>query len=87
MPRGQYRSRRFARNKIRIPGNRVVLHYHKKNPTRAHCSVCGAPLPGVPRLRDAKKRNLPKTRKRPSRPYSGNLCSKCLRSYIKKSVF
>ena len=42
------------------------------------------PLSGVPRERPAKMANMPKTLKRPERPYGGVLCSKCTRELLKE---
>ena len=56
-----------------------MQHYSRKKPGKARCADCGKALPGVPRERPATMRNLAKTRKRPSRPYGGTLCSGCMR--------
>ncbi|MHA1680623.1 MAG: 50S ribosomal protein L34e [Promethearchaeota archaeon] len=86
MPSGKYRSRRFARKRVRIPGNKNVLHYSKKKTGKAHCNKCGALLGGVPCVRDSKRRNLSKSKKRPNRPFAGNLCSRCVKSMVKTSI-
>lgn len=70
----------------RTPGGRTVEHYKPRKPKKAHCASCGAVLKGVLRERPYKMQNTPKTKKRPSRPYGGVLCSKCLRQRIKQGV-
>lgn len=67
--------------KVKVPSGRVVLRLEKKKPKIAHCK-CGAILKGVPRERPYKMRNMPKTYKRPERPYGGALCTKCLRKLM-----
>lgn len=81
MPAPRYRSRSLRRVYVKTPGGRVVVHYRKRKPKIAHCS-CGAPLKGVVRERPYKMRNMPKTKKRPERPYGGILCSKCMRKLM-----
>lgn len=83
MVRGMYKSGRFRRVAVKTPGGRTVIHYRESKPQAAHCGGCGKVLPGVPRERPAVLRNLPKSSKRPERPYGGNLCSACMRSLFK----
>ena len=64
----------------------VRVHYKKRKPQKARCAECKAILKGIPRERPYKMRTLPKTKKRPSRPYAGVLCSKCLTKKIKESI-
>ena len=73
------RSRTLRRIKVRVSGGRTVTHYKRRKPGKAKCSNCGALLKGVPRERSIKMHKLPKTKKRPERPYGGNLCSNCMR--------
>ena len=86
MPSPRYRSRTFRRVLVRVPGNRVSLQYKKRKPSRAHCGSCGRQLLGVPRERDVRIKNLPKSIKRPQRPYGGVLCSLCMRDKLKLSI-
>ncbi|HME54625.1 MAG TPA: 50S ribosomal protein L34e [Candidatus Lokiarchaeia archaeon] len=87
MPSGKYRSRSFTRKRINLPGGKNVIHYARRKPGFAHCSECGAVLGGIPHLRNTKKRNLPKTQKRPERPYAGNLCPECLKLKARSVIF
>ena len=60
----------------------MVLQYKKRKPGVAKCGSCGAVLKGVARARPYKMQNMSKTKKRPTRPYAGVLCSKCLRKVM-----
>ncbi|MDI3474197.1 MAG: large subunit ribosomal protein L34e [Candidatus Woesearchaeota archaeon] len=66
----------------KVPGGALKTHYEARNPSKAHCAICGKPLPGVESKRSAKLKKLSKTEKRPSRPYGGMLCSSCSRKKI-----
>jgi large subunit ribosomal protein L34e len=68
---------------VRTPGGRTVIHFKIKKPVKVKCSNCGKPLAGVPRVSPSKMKNLPKTKKRPERPYGGVFCSVCTRSLLK----
>ncbi|MCS7386281.1 MAG: 50S ribosomal protein L34e [archaeon GB-1867-005] len=86
MPRGTYRSRSYRRRYVRTPGGRGVIHYFKRRPNPAKCAICKRELHGVPRLRPSKLRKLPKSSRRPNRPYGGNLCPACLERLLKITV-
>ena len=86
MPSGKHKSRTLRRVFVKTPGSKTTLHYRKRKPSKAKCADCKQPLAGVPRLLPSKMKNLPKTSKRPERPYGGKLCSKCTRSTIKENV-
>nr|MDO8117631.1 50S ribosomal protein L34e [Candidatus Sigynarchaeota archaeon] len=87
MPSGKYRSRSFTRKRTRLPGKKNVIHYARRKPSRAQCGSCGEYLNGVPRIRDAKRKNLSKSGKRPERPFGGTLCPRCLKLAIQKATF
>jgi large subunit ribosomal protein L34e len=85
MPRPSRRSRSLRRIHVRTAkGSRLV--YAKRKPSRAHCAVCGQVLHGVASERPYKMSKMPKTEKRPDRPYAGQLCSRCMRLKIKASI-
>ncbi len=86
MVAGSKKSRTLRRVFRKTPGNRVVKHYVKRKPGKAHCASCGDVLKGVPQERAAKMKNMPKSQKRPERPYGGQLCSKCLRLKLKAEI-
>ncbi|AIJ06085.1 50S ribosomal protein L34e [Methanocaldococcus sp. 16A] len=79
MPAPRYRSRSYRRIYRRTPGGRIVIHYKRRKPNKAKCAVCGAELHGVPRGRPVEIRKLPKSQRRPERPYGGYLCPRCLK--------
>ena len=86
MPAGKHKSGRFRKIFVRTPGSRTVVHFRERKPSKAVCGNCKKQLAGVPRERPAKFNKLPKTAKRPERPYGGNLCSKCTRVLIKNKA-
>ena len=83
MVEGRFKSRSMRKVKVKTPGGRVATHYKPRKPKAHKCGKCGKPLKGTPRERPVKLRNMPKTYKRPERPYAGVLCSKCARVKIK----
>ncbi len=80
------RSRSLARKYRRTPGGRTVVHYERRKPSQAKCMICHKPLGGVPRLRPVKLRKLPRSSKRPERPYGGVICPRCLRKLLKATI-
>lgn len=86
MVRPRLRSKSLKRKKVRTPGNRLVTRYEKRKPKVAKCAVCGKPLHGVPRLRASELRKLSKSKRRPERPFGGNLCSECMRKLMKEKL-
>jgi large subunit ribosomal protein L34e len=87
MPRPALRSTSFSRVSKKTPGGRTVTHYRKKKPSPPKCAVCKKPLKGVPRVIPSKLKRIPKSEKRPNRPYGGNLCSSCMRKEIKEKLY
>ena len=86
MPQPYKRSRSLRRVYVKAPGGKTRLHYRKRKPGKAKCGNCGAVLKGTLRERSNKMGNLPKTKKRPERPYGGVLCSRCMRILIVKKA-
>jgi len=81
---GKYKSRkRFRMKYVKTPGGKTVIHFEKRKPSHAKCALCKKELKGVPR----DVRGLPKTKKRPERPFGGYLCSKCMRKVLKEEIF
>lgn len=78
------KSRTFRRVQRRTPGGRTVKHHELRKPSKARCAGCGAVLKGVARERPYKMQNMPKSKKKPNRPYGGALCSRCTRAKIKE---
>lgn len=74
---------RSKRRVFRItPGGRNSLQFKRRKPSAAKCGACGSKLLGVPRDIPNKIKNMPKTHKRPERPFGGVLCSGCMRKQI-----
>ncbi|HJN56641.1 MAG: 50S ribosomal protein L34e [Candidatus Woesearchaeota archaeon] len=80
------RSRSLRKVKVKVPGGSTVVHYRRRKPKGAKCGNCSATLKGIPRERPIKMTKMAKTKKRPERPYGGNLCSRCMRSLIVERV-
>ena len=77
------RSRSFRRVHKVLPGGRNTIHYERKKPKAGTCSITGEVLKGVPRERPVKMQNMPKTHKRPERPFGGVLSSRGSRAVLK----
>ena len=86
MVQGRFRSRSKRKVFVRTPGARTVVHYRARKPSKAKCAGCGKQLAGVPREIPSKLKKLPKTARRPERPYGGVLCSKCMREKIRQEA-
>ncbi len=86
MVRRALRSRSLKRTQRKVPGGRTVTHYKMEKPSVARCAKCGKELKGVPKGRPSEIRKLPKSQRRPSRPYGGNLCSECMREVFREKV-
>jgi len=87
MPRPSLRSKSQARKKLSTPGKRVVIHYWRKKPKRASCTICKRPLQSIPRLRPSKMVKTHSTARRANRMESGRYCSKCLQKLIKETIW
>ncbi len=85
MPRPALRTRSLRRILKKIPGGAYIIHYSKRKPSVAKCARCKKPLKGVARERPSKLRKIAATIKKPSRPYGGNLCSKCAKEVLKET--
>ncbi|PIY59991.1 50S ribosomal protein L34e [Candidatus Woesearchaeota archaeon CG_4_10_14_0_8_um_filter_47_5] len=86
MPAPRYRSRSLRRVYKKTPGGRVVLHYEPRKPKAVRCPETGVPLAGVPRARPGDLVNMPKSKKRPERPYGGVLSSQAMRRKLIKKA-
>jgi len=82
MVQGRYKSRTFRKVKVKTATG-VNVQYRLRKPKAARCAICHSVLKGTPRQRPVKMKNMPKSSKRPERPYGGVLCSKCTREQIK----
>ena len=82
MVEGRYKSRSYKRKKVRTPGGKLKTAYTRKKPAKAQCGHCGKYLAAVPRAKETEIKKIPKTRRRPERPFGGVLCSPCSRKEI-----
>ncbi|MBD3313522.1 50S ribosomal protein L34e [Candidatus Woesearchaeota archaeon] len=82
MPSGKHKSRTLRRVFRRVPSGDTRIQYKKRNPGKAVCISCGDELKGVPLRKPSKIKNIPKSSRRPERPFGGNLCSACSRKEI-----
>ncbi len=76
------KSKTFRKIFVKTSSGKTKIHYKKRKHSKAKCANCGAVLHGVLRERPYKMKKIPKTKKRPQRPYGGTLCSKCMREKI-----
>jgi large subunit ribosomal protein L34e len=77
-------SKSLRKIKKKASGGRAVVHMRKIKPLHIVCRSCGAKL-NRPKLTNNEIRKLPKTKRRPQRPFP-ELCSKCMRKHFKESV-
>ena len=84
MPTGKHKSRSMRRVFKKTPGGKTKLTYLKRKPKKTLCASCKTVLKGVVRANNTEIRHMPKTKKRPQRPYGGVLCSKCSREKHKE---
>lgn len=82
MPRGMHKSKTLRQVFVKTPGGKTVKHYRRRKPSKAVCGSCKKELKGVPKNIPAKVRAMPKSARRPERPYGGNLCSACTRRLL-----
>ncbi|MFH1828044.1 MAG: 50S ribosomal protein L34e [Nanoarchaeota archaeon] len=86
MPSGMYKSGRLRKIFVKTPGGRTTIHYRERKPGKAICGNCKKQLSGLPRERPAKIASIPKSARRPERPYGGVLCSACTRSLLRSKA-
>lgn len=86
MPRPGLRVRSLRKVKVKLPGGASIIHYFRRRPSGAVCAGCGRQLHGVPRERNVPLSKLPRSRRRPERPYGGNLCPSCARKKVKSRL-
>ena len=81
-----YRSRTLRRVYTKLPGGHTKIVFKKRLPGMARCAQTGEPLNGVPRRIPSKLAKLPKTKRRPQRPFGGVLSSRAMRDVLKLEV-
>ncbi len=86
MVSGKFRSRTYARKRVRTPGGKNVLRHTLRKPKKAHCAETGEELHGVARERPGKLKKLTRSQKVPSRPFAGMLSSTAMRNLFKRKA-
>jgi len=86
MPRPYHRTRSRKRVKIKVPGDRLAVHYKREKVKPPRCRQCGTVLSGLPREVASEIRKLNRTRRRISRMFGGQLCPQCLKTALKQAV-
>lgn len=74
----QVKSRNKRRLSIKTPSSGTVIRYEKRRTDFPICAVCGVTLQGT-----STKLSISRTKKRPSRPFGGTYCSRCMRNHFK----
>ena len=74
--------RRMKKVKRRTPGGALKFIFKRKMHSKHKCALCSGELSGVPRGRPAIIGRLTKSKRRPTRPFGGQLCSKCSRKVV-----
>lgn len=64
--------------KIKTPSGKITIQYRKRAHSPKTCNSCGAKLHGI-----TGGMGVAASKRNPSRPYAGVLCSGCSRSKIK----
>lgn len=72
------RSTKLRKVSYRSPGGKTKKRYIRRKTTKAFCSICKKRLKGV-----STNRKVSKTRKRPGRKFSGELCHRCTQHVLK----
>ncbi|MEM4577005.1 MAG: hypothetical protein QW701_06100 [Candidatus Nezhaarchaeales archaeon] len=71
---------------VRTPGGRLVRRPVEPKKKEAKCAWCHEELHGAPALSKTNIKKLPKSSRRPERPYGGYICPRCLKMGLIRSV-
>jgi len=74
--------RRMKKVKRKTPGGLLRFIFRRKMYSKHKCAICSGELAGVPRGKPAVIGRLTKSKRRPTRPFGGQLCSKCTRKIV-----
>ena len=86
MPTPARRVKHKKRTKIKSSGGRTVMHYHTEKAGVPCCNNCGQKLAGMPHQGTFNISKLSRTQKTVERMNSGNLCSGCLQSLLRRAA-
>lgn len=67
---------------IKSPKKNYRVASLRKKPKRAVCAMCGTVLHGTARGTPVEVRRMTHSERRPTRPYAGVLCNRCLTRII-----
>ena len=82
-----YKSRTLKRVSKKTPGNRVSIHFRRKNPKGAFCGISGNRLNGISRKRPGRFNTLSKSKKRPNRKFGGTFSHSVVKRALEKSIW
>lgn len=86
MTRKSLRTRTRKRHSKRLPGGASRVFATRKKPNKAKCALTSEILHSTPRTKGIKDKTIPKSQKRPERPYGGILGSRSMRNiFIQKA--
>jgi large subunit ribosomal protein L34e len=74
--------RRLKKTKTRLPSGKLKTVYKKGKTSKHKCALCDTALAGTPRGRPIEISRITKSNRRPTRPFGGQLCSKCTRKIV-----
>jgi large subunit ribosomal protein L34e len=77
-------SKKMRKIKVKAPSGRTIISSKRKKPAYSKCRLCGERL-NRPKMSVKMLKNLPKTKKRPERPFP-ELCSRCMRDHFKSKT-
>lgn len=78
MVRKNKRSRSLRKIFYVTPGKKTKKRYKRRKSEKAKCAICKTEIQGV-----STRRKLAKTKKRPGRVFSGELCQECSQEVMK----
>lgn len=79
------KSRTFRRVDVKTASG-TKTRYDRRKPKAATCPETGEKLKGVPRVLPSELKKIPKSSRRPSRPFGGVLSSKATKALMKKKA-
>jgi len=68
--------------KRRMPGGALKFIFKRKMHSKHKCAICSGELSSVPRGKPTIIKRLTRSARRPTRPFGGQLCSKCMRKVV-----
>lgn len=75
----RHKTSSFKQIRRRTPSGKTKIVYKHKKPGKHICAICKELVHGRPRGRPVEVRRLSKSKRTPTRPFGGMLCSNCSR--------